>query len=474
MKGAAIDAAKFGTAKDREQVRHEEIFGSERRICSTGPRARKDVTLLGGSHLSDLHPNNRPHCSVARPLVRHEAVTEAKVDRCGHASAVVRAVSAGNQWYETNPSSRAGDVPADSLDCPRRHLHPVDGPVEHLRGGVLNDIPEKGAARSFGRPSGPPSHLHGAVLDESAPAYRLSPRLKGGGVRDDPGVMPTSNCGSVTQRRINKTVAEPPCQLHGGHLKAEQKAPSRGCKAASASATPTSLMMAAGLSKSRAFRQARSSSPVVAVGASWKIGNGGTAALPQADFLARPKFVSAPVSLTSCGSFSDLPSCPAHAERTLFDWQEVLHALEQEVPDESVQQVLHDFRAFAEKEEAALAGQLQAERESKEMAMQRRHPLKLSKKVLELRKIEKTLGSSSQYAEAAKVQAQANMLEDEDYQKHADDLSLRMSRLDEELCEREDEAAQTLRKRLAERLWQMALEDQIPSEQLEAICSALL
>jgi hypothetical protein len=210
------------------------------------------------------------------------------------------------------------------------------------------------------------------------------------------------------------------------------------------------------------------------VGASWKIGNGGSAALPQPDFLARPKFVSAPVSLTSCGSFSDLPSCPAHPKRTLFDWQEVLHALEQEVQDEGVQQVLHDFRAFAEEEEASLAGHLQAERESKETVMQRRHPMKLSKRVLELRKIEKTLGSSSQYAEAAKVQAQANILEEEDRQKHADDLSFRMGRLNEELCEREEEAAQTLRQRLAERLWQMALEDQIPAERLESICSSLL
>mmetsp|Transcript_7894 Transcript_7894/g.21741 ORF Transcript_7894/g.21741 Transcript_7894/m.21741 type:complete len:478 (-) Transcript_7894:615-2048(-) len=202
----------------------------------------------------------------------------------------------------------------------------------------------------------------------------------------------------------------------------------------------------------------------VVLGESANIGKNSKASLPQADFLSRPASPFPSTSKTpASGAVAEVADAP--------DWQEVVFSLTEQLSDKATTEKLHEFKRFAEKEGSMLSAQLKKERASKEGKCRRTNQFRASPKLLDLQRIERTLASKKEYAQAAVIQKQAAALEATEREKHSSDLGGRLSILDKALVEKELEAARSLKMRMLEKLWAMALEHSLPFGPLHQVCA---
>jgi len=174
--------------------------------------------------------------------------------------------------------------------------------------------------------------------------------------------------------------------------------------------------------------------------------------------------MSPPFSEASFGGFSTVSDVP--------DWNNVLDALvEEEKPDS--QTLINEFRRTAQVQEEQLAARLSEERKTREAECIRRSQvaLKLSKRVLDLRKVERILAKKKEYAEANRVKSEADAVERQERAKHQAEITRRLAKLNDELMMKEEESARNLQKRLYEKIWQLALANKVPLQELRHVCA---
>lgn len=124
--------------------------------------------------------------------------------------------------------------------------------------------------------------------------------------------------------------------------------------------------------------------------------------------------------------------------------------------------LIGEFRRFARDEERSLSEHLQSERSWRESQCRNGRKLKLSKKVLNLRRVQLMLAKAKEYKKAEKVKRDADVMEAAEQQKHEQEVKQRLDKLDKEIVKKEEEAARSLSKLLYEEIWKLSLNNDLP------------
>lgn len=124
--------------------------------------------------------------------------------------------------------------------------------------------------------------------------------------------------------------------------------------------------------------------------------------------------------------------------------------------------LIGEFRRFAKQEDRSLSDHLQAERSFRESQCRNGRKLRLSKKVLNLRRVQLMLAKAKEYKKAEKVKKDADVMEAAERAKHEEEVKQRLEKLDQEIAKKEQEACRSLSKLLYEEIWKLSLNNDLP------------
>uniref|UniRef100_A0A7S1FJS7 Uncharacterized protein n=1 Tax=Noctiluca scintillans TaxID=2966 RepID=A0A7S1FJS7_NOCSC len=493
--------------KASEAVRRNEIFGSGRRQnCAVSGRV--DTLLKGAQHTNETPRRHRPklHCEPIVDLVSQD----------GKTSAVVSGVE-----YNHSYNGRAGDVqPSKVIDVfynEKRLNGAAPRPDDHITGAVLKEesvVPtdrDEVVAAPLALPTSKEvSYEAKEVLSGAGtPRTPRTPRQRPFPPNADVKAAGQSwRVGSGVEAALAQAqfLSPFPCSRQVSRTPPKPAMPVvETPRVAVRIPTPEELAYdagAAGLPVDRRFRRPSPCIEVQTCGQPWQVGNGGQAAIAQGDFLSRPRFARVapttpkpkmqvkPCSGKSLGSskFKSRPSwsgsghsddstaassaspsprtpCPPWTGTPGPDqaaWEDVLRNLEMQSLPTYTRNLIGEFRRFARDEERSLSEHLQSERSWRESQCRNGRKLKLSKKVLNLRRVQLMLAKAKEYKKAEKAKRDADVMEAAEQQKHEQEVKQRLDKLDKEIVKKEEEAARSLSKLLYEEIWKLSLNNDLP------------